>query len=112
MNKTISLQIVTLNRCGSCKSLKNEIESIKEKLEKEHEIILDFVDILDASNKDIYKWAKSYNIERLPTTLIIHEGVVKKLLHGFINVELYINSLNNFFLCINEQNKIEITKYE
>lgn len=107
--KNINLQIVTLDMCSHCKSLKNYIEEIKEELKKKNKILINY-EILDAKNQSIYKWAKLNKINKMPTTLLISENNVKKIINGFISKELYINSIVNHFLNENT-NKINIKPY-
>lgn len=111
LEKEIDLQIVTMELCSHCSELKTEIDQIKKELKKTYNIKLNNVEFLDSSEEPIYKWAKDNDLSRMPTTLIILNGNIERVIKGFISKELFINSIINFFLN-QDSNKVTIKKYK
>lgn len=65
-------------RCGACRMMKPEIEKLKEKME---------VIEIDVGKAEGLKLAKEYGVMATPTTLLVKDGIIKKVFVGFTRHE-------------------------
>ncbi|MEJ5338934.1 MAG: thioredoxin family protein [Aquificaceae bacterium] len=62
-------------RCGACKLMKPEIEKLKEKL-----TIIE----MDVAKPEGFQKAKELGIMATPTTLVVKDGIIKKVFVGVV----------------------------
>ena len=62
-------------RCGACKIMKPEVEKLKESVE-----VLE----LDVSKPEGFQKAKDLGIVATPTTLVVKDGIIKRVLVGVV----------------------------
>jgi len=65
-------------RCGACKMMRPEIEKLKESVE-----VLE----LDVARPEGYKMAQELGIVATPTTLVVKDGIIRKVFVGVIKSE-------------------------
>ena len=65
-------------RCGACKMMKPEIEKLKEKLE-----VLE----IDVGRPEGLKVAQEFGVMATPTSILIKDGIIKKVFVGFTRHE-------------------------
>ncbi len=62
-------------RCGACKIMKPEVEKLKKSVE-----VLE----LDVSKPEGFQKAKDLGIMATPTTLVVKDGIIKRVLVGVV----------------------------
>ncbi|HAV39494.1 MAG: thioredoxin family protein [Aquificota bacterium] len=65
-------------RCGACKMMKPEIEKLKEKVK-----VLE----MDVAKPEGYKMAQELGILATPTTLVVRDGIIRKVFVGVVKSE-------------------------
>lgn len=65
-------------RCGACKMMGQEIERLKESVE-----VLE----LDVAKPEGYKMAQRLGLLATPTTLVVKDGIIRKVFVGFVKSE-------------------------
>lgn len=71
-------------RCGACKLMKPEVEKLREKVQ---------VMEVDVAKPEGFKLAKELGIMATPTSLVVRDGIIKKVFVGVVKAERLLQEL-------------------